>query len=138
MLFCCCRPGMQSVNSPHHSMGPSMSPGPYMSSPMGMSGGMSQCMGGPASVMSQGSLAGRDFFPEQGSPRSRGGGAPGGPGPMDSKSYRRSYTHAKPPYRYYQSLKKVKIKIKLLSAAVFIIDMLFYFIKELFEICYIQ
>ena len=79
---------MQSLNSPHHSMGPSMSPVSYMSSPMGMTGSMSQCMGGG---MSQNSLAGRDFFPEQGSPRSRAS--------MDAKSYRRSYTHAKPPYR---------------------------------------
>ena len=77
---------MQSLNSPHHSMGPSMSPGPYMSSPMGMSAGsMGQCMGGPGG-------GGRDFFGEApGSPRSRSA--------MDAKSYRRSYTHAKPPYR---------------------------------------
>ena len=57
---------MQGLNSPHHGMGPSMSPVPYMSSPMGMSGNMSQCMGGG---MSQGSLGSRDYFPEQGSPR---------------------------------------------------------------------
>ena len=68
---------MQSLNSPHHSMGPSMSPGPYM--PPGMGGmGMGQCMGGPMTPTGS-----RDFFPEQGSPRSRGS-----VGPMDSKNYR--------------------------------------------------
>jgi hypothetical protein len=56
---------------------------------MGMSAGsMAQCMGGPLSAQG----AGRDFFSEApGSPRSRSA--------MDAKSYRRSYTHAKPPYR---------------------------------------
>ena len=81
---------MQSLNSPHHGMGPSMSPGPYgMSSPMGMSAGsMAQCMGSQLSA----GQGGRDFFSEApGSPRSRSA--------MEAKSYRRSYTHAKPPYR---------------------------------------
>jgi hypothetical protein len=37
---------MQSLNSPHHGMGGSMSPGPYMASMGAMSGGtMTQCMG---------------------------------------------------------------------------------------------
>ena len=47
------RPSMQPLNSPHHGMGGSMSPGPSMYSSMGnMSGGaMTQCMGAfPGSV----------------------------------------------------------------------------------------
>ena len=47
---------MQSLNSPHHAMGPSMSPvgSPYMGSSMGMSGGgMSQCMGNTVGQLSR-------------------------------------------------------------------------------------
>ena len=92
----CCRPPMQSLNSPHHGMGPSMSPvgpvgSPYMSSSMGMSGGgMTQCMGNSV-VSGAGAISSRDYFADPGSPRSRSA--------LDSKNYRRSYTHAKPPYR---------------------------------------
>ena len=92
----CCRPPMQSLNSPHHGMGPSMSPvgpvgSPYMSSSMGMSGGgMTQCMGNSV-VSGAGAISSRDYFSDPGSPRSRSA--------LDSKNYRRSYTHAKPPYR---------------------------------------
>ena len=89
------RPPMQSLNSPHHAMGPSMSPvgSPYMSSmgPMSGAGAMSQCMGGAGVGGTGASLSSRDYFGDPGSPRSRGA--------IDSKNYRRSYTHAKPPYR---------------------------------------
>ena len=87
------RPPMQSLNSPHHAMGPSMSPvgSPYMSSSMGMSGGgMTQCMGNSVVGGATG-ISSRDYFGDPGSPRSRSA--------IDSKNYRRSYTHAKPPYR---------------------------------------
>ena len=84
------------LNSPHHGMGPSMSPSgsPNMSSYMGMSGGaMTQCMA-PGGQLSSGggAISSRDYFGDPGSPRSRSA--------IDSKNYRRSYTHAKPPYRY--------------------------------------
>jgi hypothetical protein len=71
---------MQSLNSPHHSMGPSMSPGPYMPPGMGgmSSGAMAQCMGGGGMTPT----GPRDFFPEQDSPRGRGSV------PMDTKNYR--------------------------------------------------
>ena len=87
---------MQSLNSPHHGMGPSMSPvgSPYMTSSMGMSGGaMTQCMGNSVGQASLGgaAISSRDYFGDPGSPRSRSA--------IDSKNYRRSYTHAKPPYR---------------------------------------
>lgn len=81
---------MQSLNSPHP--GPAMSPvgSAYMSSMGPMSGGaMSQCMGGAG--VGAGAVSSRDYFGDPGSPRSRGA--------IDSKNYRRSYTHAKPPYR---------------------------------------
>merc|ERR1719330_429845 len=39
-----------------------------------------------------GGLTSRDYFGDPGSPRSRSA--------IDSKNYRRSYTHAKPPYSY--------------------------------------
>lgn len=88
-------PPMQSLNSPHHGMGPSMSPvgSPYMTSSMGMSGGaMTQCMGNSVGQLSSGggAISSRDYFGDPGSPRSRSA--------IDSKNYRRSYTHAKPPY----------------------------------------
>ena len=91
----CYRPPMQSLNSPHHGMGPSMSPvgSSYMTSSMAMSGGgMTQCMGNSV-VSGTGSITSRDYaaFADPGSPRSRSA--------LDSKNYRRSYTHAKPPYR---------------------------------------
>ena len=92
-LFFNTRPPMQSLNSPHHAMGPSMSPvgSPYMSSSMGMSGGgMTQCMGNSVVGGATG-ISSRDYFGDPGSPRSRSA--------IDSKNYRRSYTHAKPPYR---------------------------------------
>ena len=86
-----------SLNSPHGMAG-SMSPvgSPYMtpgSSVPGMSAGaMTQCMGGSMGVAGgQGGLSSRDYFGDPGSPRSRSA--------IDTKNYRRSYTHAKPPYR---------------------------------------
>ena len=88
---------MQSLNSPHHGMGPSMSPvgSPYMTPGMGVPGGaMSQCMGSTVSQLpgsgGGAALGSREYFGGAESPRSR---------QVDSKNYRRSYTHAKPPYR---------------------------------------
>merc|ERR1719244_1375555 len=66
---------------------------PYMTSSMGMSGGaMTQCMGNSVGQASLGgaAISSRDYFGDPGSPRSRSA--------IDSKNYRRSYTHAKPPY----------------------------------------
>merc|ERR1719195_127690 len=52
---------------------------------------MTQCMGNSV-VSGSGPISSRDYFADPGSPRSRSA--------IDSKNYRRSYTHAKPPYSY--------------------------------------
>merc|ERR1719350_1471762 len=68
-----------------------------------------------------GAISSRDYFGDPGSPRSRSA--------IDSKNYRRSYTHAKPPYSY---ISMINMAINSSPSKMLTLSEIYEFIMDLF------
>merc|ERR1719461_2022753 len=84
---------------------------------------MTQCMGNSVGQASLGTAAisSRDYFGDPDSPRSRSA--------IDSKNYRRSYTHAKPPYSL---ISLITMAIQNSQSKMLTLSEIYQFIMELF------